>query len=48
MKKLLATNRSEIAICIFRAPADGIVNEVLIQIGDTVQSKDLLLRLRAK
>jgi pyruvate carboxylase len=30
------------------APADGIVDEVLVQVGDTVQSKDLLLHLRAK
>ncbi len=30
------------------APADGVVEEVLAQVGDTVQSKDLLLRLRAK
>jgi pyruvate carboxylase len=30
------------------APAAGIVDEVLVQVGDTVQSKDLLLRLRAK
>jgi pyruvate carboxylase len=30
------------------APADGIVDEVLVQVGDTVQSKDLLIHLRAQ
>ena len=29
------------------APAAGIIDEVLVQVGDTVQSKDLLMRLRA-
>jgi pyruvate carboxylase len=30
------------------APADGIVDKVLVQVGEAVQSKDLLLHLRAK
>jgi pyruvate carboxylase len=29
------------------APADGVVAELPIQIGDTVESKDLLVKLRA-
>ncbi len=28
------------------APADGILGEILAQVGDSVESNDLLLRLR--
>jgi len=28
------------------APADGVVEELTVQVGDTVESKDLLARLR--
>jgi pyruvate carboxylase len=28
------------------APIDGVVEEILISVGDTVESKDLLLKLR--
>ena len=28
------------------APLDGVVEELLVNIGDTVESKDLLLKLR--
>ena len=28
------------------APLDGVVEEFLVNIGDTVESKDLLLKLR--
>ena len=28
------------------APADGVVDEVLVGVGETVESKDLLVRLR--
>jgi pyruvate carboxylase len=28
------------------APLDGVVEEILVNIGDTVESKDLLLKLR--
>jgi pyruvate carboxylase len=27
--------------------ADGVVDEIRVQVGDTVESKDLLIRLRA-
>jgi pyruvate carboxylase len=29
------------------APLDGVVDELLVSIGDTVESKDLLMKLRA-
>jgi pyruvate carboxylase len=29
------------------AQADGVVNEISAQVGDTVESKDLLMRLKA-
>ena len=29
------------------APLDGVVDEILVTVGDTVQSKDLLMKLRA-
>jgi pyruvate carboxylase len=29
------------------APVDGVVEEVHVQLGDTVASKDLLVRLRS-
>ena len=29
------------------APADGVVDALHVQVGDTVESKDLLVRLRA-
>ena len=30
------------------APCDGVLDEILVQVGDTVEAKDLLVRLRAK
>ncbi len=29
------------------APIDGVVEELLVSVGETVESKDLLLKLRA-
>jgi len=40
MKKLLALNRSEIAIY---APIDGTVTQLLVAPGQQVEAKDLLL-----
>jgi pyruvate carboxylase len=28
------------------APCDGLVDEILVPVGETVESKDLLMRLR--
>jgi pyruvate carboxylase len=28
------------------APADGVIDELHVQVGDTVQSKDLLVKLK--
>lgn len=30
------------------APEDGVIDQILVQVGDTVESKDLLVKLRAK
>jgi acetyl/propionyl-CoA carboxylase alpha subunit len=45
--KLLTLEAMKMQTTVY-APAAGIVDEALIQVGDTVQSKDLLLHLRAK
>jgi pyruvate carboxylase len=29
------------------APCDGLVDQILMQVGDTVESKDLLMKLKA-
>ena len=29
------------------APADGVVDEIHVQVGDTVESKDLLVKMRS-
>jgi pyruvate carboxylase len=29
------------------APCDGVVEQIFVQVGETVESKDLLMRLRA-
>lgn len=43
--KLLTLEAMKMQTTVY-APAAGIVDEVLVQVGDTVQSKDLLMRLR--
>ena len=45
--KLLTLEAMKMQTTVY-APADGIVDKVLVQVGEAVQSKDLLLHLRAK
>jgi pyruvate carboxylase len=45
--KLLTIEAMKMQTTVY-AGAAGIVEEVLAQIGDSVQSKDLLIRLRAR
>jgi pyruvate carboxylase len=44
-EKLLMMEAMKMQTTVY-APADGVVDELPIQIGDTVESKDLLVKLR--
>jgi pyruvate carboxylase len=45
--KLLTLEAMKMQTTVY-APSDGIVGELHMQVGDTVESKDLLARLRPK
>jgi pyruvate carboxylase len=45
--KLLTMEAMKMQTTVY-APCDGILDEILVQVGDTVEAKDLLARLRAK
>jgi pyruvate carboxylase len=45
--KLLTLEAMKMQTTVY-APADGVIDEILVQVGDTVEAKDLLARLRAK
>ena len=44
--KLLSLEAMKMQTTVY-APADGIVTEIAIKVGDTVEAKDLLVKLKA-
>jgi pyruvate carboxylase len=44
-EKLLTLEAMKMQTTVY-APVDGVVEEILVLIGDSVESKDLLVRLR--